>query len=100
MLMSLVEELEITTCKAILEKIQARAVSRWGEKKWKVNLVKEYTRIAFENGDENATVVNRRNQIERAFEVGSCTTDTMIMLAASVGCRFQMVCTVEEIEEL
>ena len=98
--MSLVRELELTTCKAILERIKARAIARWSEERWQSNLVREYCNIALENGEENATPVNRRGQIVRAFEVGSCSVDTLIMLAASVGCRFQMVCVIEQIEEL
>lgn len=99
MLLSLAADLETTTCKAILERIKARAVAKYGDK-WIAGLAREYSRIANENGDMKATPINRRPQIERAFEVGSCTTDTLIMLAASVGCRFQMICTVEEVEEL
>jgi hypothetical protein len=99
MLLSLVDELETTTCKAILERIKQRAIDKFGEK-WLLNLVKSYVAIAVENGDEKATVINRRNQIERVFNVGSCNADTLIMLAAAVGCRFQMVCTIEEVEEL
>lgn len=99
MLVNLVESLETTTCKAILERIKARAIAKFGEK-WLLNLVREYVEIAQQNGDGKATVINRRNQIERAFNVGSCTADTLIQLAAAVGCRFQMICTVEEVEEL
>jgi hypothetical protein len=97
--LSLVDQLETTSCKAILERIQERATKKWAER-WLPNLVREYVAIARSQGDEVATAVNRRPQIERAFTVGSCTADTLIMLAASVGCRFQMVCTVEEIEDL
>ncbi|KAM3107286.1 hypothetical protein [Phormidesmis sp. 146-33] len=94
--LSLVCDLETTTCKAILERIKARAINKFGEK-WLLNLVREYVAIC---GDEKATVINRRNQIERAFNVGSCNADTLIMLAAAVGCRFQMICVTEEIEDL
>lgn len=100
MLMSLAENLEITTCSAILERIQQRAQKKWGEK-WLPNLVREYVVIAREHGsekDKNATAINRRPQIERAFTAGSCTADTLIMLAAAVQCRFQLACY--EIEEL
>ncbi len=83
---------EITTSKAILDRIQHQAEKQWGDK-WMANLVKEYVKIAREQGDEKATPVSRRTQIERAFERGSCNLDTAIMLAAALGCRFQMVCT-------
>ena len=99
MLLSLVCDLELTTCKAILERIKARAIAKFGEK-WLLNLVREYVAISIANGDEKATVINRRNQIERVFQAGSCNADTLIMLAASVGCRFQMVCKIEEVEDL
>jgi hypothetical protein len=101
MLLSLASELELTTCKTILERIKARAIARFGEK-WMAGLVKEYVDLAILQGDEKATVVSRRSQLERVFERGSCNADKLIMLAAAVGCRFQMVCTqtIEEIEDL
>ncbi len=99
MLLNLVKCLEITSCKAILERIKARAVDKFGEK-WMAGLTNSYVSLAKSQGDEKATAGSRRSQLERVFENGSCTADTLIMLAASVGCRFQMVCTVEEVEEL
>jgi hypothetical protein len=99
MLVSLDLRLEVTTCKAILERIKARAIGKYGNK-WIAGIVKEYVPLAIEKGDEKATVANRRPQIERTFENGSCTADTLILLAAAVGCRFQMVCTIEEVEDL
>ncbi|UBF27461.1 hypothetical protein K9N68_05815 [Kovacikia minuta CCNUW1] len=82
-----VGELELTTAKAILERIRERAIARWGEEKWLLELVREYCKIMGEG-----TVRTRKSQIERVFEVGSCTVDTAIALAAAVGCRFQMAC--------
>ena len=99
MLLSLVDELELTTCKAILERIRARAIDKFGEK-WMAGLTNSYVSLAKSQGDEKASAGNRRTQLERVFENGSCNADTLIMLAAAVGCRFQMVCVVEEIEEL
>lgn len=89
---------EMTTGKTILEAIQRRAIDRWGDR-WIAELVKAYVQIAIANGDEGATVVKRRPQIERAFKSGGCTLDTAIALAAAVGCRFQMACTNVEVEE-
>lgn len=43
------------------------------------------------------SAVTRRAQLERAFESGSCTLETAIILAAATGCRFQMACL--EVEE-
>lgn len=83
-----VVELELTTTRAILELIQQRAIARWGDEKWLLELVREYCKITGEG-----TVRTRKSQIERAFEAGSCTVDTAIALAAAVGCRFQMACT-------
>jgi len=98
-MLSLAKPVDVTTANAILEKIQARAKTKWGEK-WLPNLVREYVKIAQLQGDEKATTVNRRPQIERVFKVGSCNLDTAIALAAAVGCRFQMVCTETQIIDL
>lgn len=89
----------LVTAATILERIKQRAIGRWGEEKWLANLVREYVKIAQSQGDDKATAINRRPQIERAFKVGSCTLDTAITLAAAVGCRFQMACTTVEVEE-
>lgn len=82
----------------VLECIKIRAIDRWGEKKWLVELVREYVKITNAQGDEKATTINRRPQIERAFKVGSCTLDTAIVLAAAVGCKFQLHCTTIRVE--
>lgn len=89
---------DAATGKQILDAIQQRAKNRW-KQKWMVELVKAYVKIAIANGDENATPVNRRSQLERAFKSGSCNLDTAIALAAAVDCRFQLACTQVEIEE-
>lgn len=99
MLMSLANELELTTCKAILERIKQRAINKYGDK-WMAGLTNEYVRLARSRGDKTATAGSRRTQLERIFERESCSADSLIQLAAAVGCRFQMVCTIEEIEEL
>ena len=93
-------DLEIATCKTVLERIKARAIGQWGERKWLAEVVKKYCQIAKTQGDETATPLARRPQLERAFERGTCTADTLIMLAATVNGRFQLVFTIEEIEEL
>lgn len=99
MLLSLSNELEVTTCKVILERIKARAIQKYGEK-WMAGLTNSYVLLAKAQGDDKATAGNRRTQLERIFDRGSCSADSLIMLAAAVGCRFQMVCTVEEVEDL
>ncbi|WP_143780201.1 hypothetical protein [Leptolyngbya sp. 'hensonii'] len=63
------------------------------------NLAREYVRLTQELGDTEATYESRRRQIYRVFEVHSCNLDTAIVLAAAVGCRFQMACTEVTIEE-
>lgn len=88
-----------STAQDILERIKTRAIARWGEKKWIARLVEEYVKLAIAQGDEKATPINRRPQIERVFKVGSCTLDTAIVLAAAVGCRFQMTCVEVTIEQ-
>jgi hypothetical protein len=77
---------------AVLEAIKARAIARWGDD-WLLEIVREYVRLANSQGDTKATVNNRKSQIQRAFEVGSCRLDTAMLLAEAVGCHFQMVCT-------
>ena len=91
--------MELTTSETILQRIKQRAIDKFGEK-WIAGIVREYVSIALSQGDQKATTVNRRPHIERVFNIGSCNADTLIMLAAAVGCRFQMVCTKEEIEDL
>lgn len=90
--------METVTGKEILDAIAQRAIDRWGDK-WVAELVKSYVKIAIANGDEKATSVNRRPQIERALESGNCTLEKAIWLAAAVGCRFQLACTNVEIQE-
>lgn len=89
---------ETATGKEVLDAIARRAADRWGEK-WIAELVKAYVKIAIANGDEKATPINRRPQIERAFESGGCTLEKAIWLAAAVGCRFQLSCITVDVEE-
>jgi hypothetical protein len=80
---------------AVLNAIQARAIQLWGAENWLKEVVKAYVALEQQQGADakKATYVNRRNQIERAFETGSCRLDTAMLLAEAVGCQFQMVCT-------
>ncbi|MGJ3252344.1 MAG: hypothetical protein ACFE0J_14640 [Elainellaceae cyanobacterium] len=86
----------IVSGKTVLERIKDRAITKWGEENWLLEIVREYCNLS---DDPKATVRNRKPQIQRAFEVGSCTLDTAIVLAAAVGCRFQMACVSIEVEE-
>lgn len=88
---------EAPTTQDVLAKIRKRAIAKWGDK-WMARLATEYAAIARTRGDEKATAVTRRAQLERAFNRGSCTLETAIILAAAVGCRFQMACIEIEIE--
>jgi hypothetical protein len=103
MLLNLVTDLatdsELPTCEAILERIKKRTIAKFGGK-WLAGLTKAYIPLAIKSGDETATVANRRPQIEQIFKRKSCKVDSLILLAAAVGCRFQMVCTIEEVEDL
>jgi hypothetical protein len=86
-------KVEITTAEIILDKIKQQAIAQFSEEKWIAGLVREYVKLAKLNGDDNATAINRRPQIERAFREGSCTLSTAILLAAAVNCKFQLSCT-------
>ncbi len=81
-----------------MESIKARAIARWGDD-WLLEIVREYVRLANSQGDTKATVNNRKSQMQRAFEVGSCRLETAMLLAEAVGCRFQMVCTEVQVTE-
>ena len=81
-----------------MESIKARAIARWGDD-WLLEIVREYVRLANSKGDTKATVNNRKSQMQRAFEVGSCRLETAMLLAEAVGCRFQMVCTEVQVTE-
>lgn len=77
-----------TTSSKILLAIRQRAIDKWGEDKWLANLVREYVRIE----GAGASPAQRRPQIGRAFDTGGCTLETATLLAAAVGCKFQMIC--------
>lgn len=87
---------EPLTSRVILNKIKERAIAKWGDK-WMAKLATEYATIARSRGDEKATAVTRRAQLERAFDTGGCNLETAIMLTEAIGCRFQMAYI--EIEE-
>jgi hypothetical protein len=94
---SWVEVVKLPTCKDYLEEIKRRAIAKWGERYWLPTLAREYVKIAQEQGDLEATYEGRRSQIHRAFRMWSCHPDTLLILAAAVGCKIQMVCTSIEV---
>lgn len=88
----------LKTCKDHIALIQRLAIERWGSEitgygkpKWQPELVNAYCAIAQAQGEEDAKPVNRRSQIMRALETGSCTADTLILLYAALGCRLEVV---------
>ncbi|NMF85056.1 hypothetical protein [Nodosilinea sp. P-1105] len=78
-------------------------IERWGAEDWLKEIVREYVRIEKEQAEsedtEKITPVNRRSQILRAFETGNCRLDTVMLLAESVGCQFQLVCKEVQVVE-
>jgi hypothetical protein len=86
----------------LLEAIKRRAVAKWGDRKWELELIRAYCNLyqtRGKPGDEKATIDNRRSQIRRIFETWSCTLETAIALAACVGCKVQLSCFQVEVEE-
>ncbi|MBD1876950.1 hypothetical protein H6F75_26040 [Nodosilinea sp. FACHB-131] len=85
---------ESNSSAAVLNAIKARAIQTWGEESWSKEIIKAYVELEQRQGieAEKASYVNRRTQILRAFETGSCRLDTALLLAKAVGCQFQMVC--------
>ncbi|MGI0494287.1 hypothetical protein ACN4EG_21075 [Alkalinema pantanalense CENA528] len=86
---------DITT--RILETIKERAIEKWGSKRWSLELTRAYCELCKENGDDAASVNNRRRSINRVFESHGCNLETAIALAACVDCRFQLVRTHVEV---
>ena len=78
-------------------------IERWGAEDWLKEIVREYVRIEKEQAEsedtEKITPVNHRSQILRAFETGNCRLDTVMLLAESVGCQFQLVCKEVQVME-
>jgi hypothetical protein len=77
--------------KRLIEMIQERAMYRWNKRRWLAEITKAYCQI-YQAKDASATPQNRRRQIQRVFEVQSCTLETAIALAACVGCKVQLQC--------
>ena len=77
------------SCKSHLELISTLSAEKWGDA-WMKELIREYCKISQSQGEDAATYDNRRNQIRRAFEVGSCTADTLIVLYYAIGCELEI----------
>ena len=80
----------VKSCKEHLETISRLAAEKWGEV-WVKQLTKEYCKISQLNGDDSAVYENRRTQIKRAFEIGSCTADTLLVLYHAIDCEIQVL---------
>jgi hypothetical protein len=76
----------------LLKKVKERAILRWGERKWELELIRAYCQLYRQKGDENVTIDRRRTQIRRVFSAYSCTLETAIALATCVGCKVQLQC--------
>lgn len=68
----------------ILDQIKAKAIALWGDK-WMTELTKMYVVIAKANGDDTATPVKRRPQIQRAFQNNGCHSETLLILIQAAG---------------
>lgn len=83
------------TCEELLAIIQKRAEELHGDR-WFAELVKGYVRIAKHHGDDTATVIRRRPQLQRAFDRGSCTVDTLLNLMDAVGLEIRVIAVTRE----
>lgn len=92
--------MEPQTSASLLNAVKARAIELWGEDRWFKELVKEYVRLENQQSDDakETNYINRRNQIRRALETGSCRLDTALLLVAAVGHKLQMVKVVTDVE--
>ena len=77
------------SCKSHLELISKLAAEKWGDA-WMKELTREYCKISQSQGEETATYDNRRTQIKRVFEIGSCTADTLIILYYAIDCELEI----------
>lgn len=91
--------LPVTSTKALLEVIQRRAITQWGEKAWRAELARATVEI-LQRTDPDATYEKRRRQIYNVFDTWGCNADTLLALVEAVGCRLQLVCTEVKVIEL
>ncbi len=94
--------MEPQTSASLLNAVKDRAIGLWGEDRWFKELVKEYVKLENQQQSDDANpanYINRRNQIQRALDTGSCRLDTALLLVAAVGHKLQMVKVVTEITD-
>lgn len=78
------------TAETALEKVKQAAISEWGEERWLVELTRRYNELYNEDGDTTQAFKNRRSQIGRIFDKGSCTADWLFRLAHTAGCKISI----------
>ena len=79
----------------IFEKLETHAISLWGQDKWMSELAKAYAKVSRQRGDAGARVVNRRPQLERAFERKSCNVATLLKICEALNLELKLLATVE-----
>jgi len=92
--------MEPQTSASLISAVKTRAIELWGEERWFKELVKEYVRLENQQQADDAkpaNYINRRNQIQRALETGSCRLDTALLLVAAVGHKLQMVKVIQDV---
>lgn len=92
--------MEPQTSASLISAVKTLAIELWGEDRWFKELVKEYVRLENQQQADDAkpaNYINRRNQIERALETGSCRLDTALLLVAAVGHKLQMVKVIQDV---
>ncbi len=91
--------LTVTTTKEIIQVIENRAMTMWGEKAWKAKLAQATIEI-IRRTDPEATYEKRRRQIYNVFSTYSCSVETLFALLEAVGCRLQLICTETKVIDL
>jgi hypothetical protein len=88
------DELQITTCEAVLTRLEEKAIAKWGPEKWKDALADEYTSVRRKCNISGVTKIKSRSHIEQIFKNKSkkCEANTLFQLAAAVGCEFRLFC--------
>jgi len=75
--------------RAILVAIALEAKEKWGSR-WQAGLVSNYCYIESQETGEKVLPVNRRKQIIRSFEEGSCTLGSLCRIAEAVGVEVEL----------
>lgn len=87
-------EEHVQTIQRLAEEKWGTELNRHGKPEWQARLVARFVELyneGLEEGVEEATTLNRRSQVLRTFERGSCGLDTAILLYAAVDCEVRIV---------